>query len=144
MTTEQYTAPPPPCKAEKWAGTVTEYLREEKPVTRNTAVRMTKLKILFFDGSSPLQRLYGTLMAFLPKPQCISRGPQTHVGCLACVQEDTAWHPQASKGGLQFFEDRCYWLALCFLWEDRSDSQRPEQTTVLILPSFCTELILVV
>ena len=51
MTAEQYTTPPPPCKVEKWAGTVTEYLREEKPVARNTAVRMTKLKILFFDGS---------------------------------------------------------------------------------------------
>ena len=138
------TPTPTPLQSGKVGGPHYRVPERRKPVARNTAVRTTKLKILFFDGSSPLQRPYGTLKAFLPKPQCISRGPQMHVGCVACIQEDTAWRPQASKGGRWFFEDRCYWLALCFLWEDRSDSQRPEQTTVLILPSFCTELILVV
>lgn len=51
--------------------------------------------------------------------------------------------PGLKKGGCDTLKTYVDWLH-CFHWEDRCDSQRPEQILVLTVSSFCPELIPVV
>lgn len=103
---------------------------EKKVGLRNPAVRGKNPQILFFKCFRPLQ----TQSRRPPELQGCHRGCRYLGAC-----EDSVWCPQASEKRLWVFKDWWCWLA-----EEGSDSQRLEQTLVLILSSLCPELTLVV